>query len=54
MNLRKDLEKLNKHDEVIFKIEDDPRILRVLNILRNLSLDELPQLIQCNLKAICQ
>jgi lipopolysaccharide/colanic/teichoic acid biosynthesis glycosyltransferase len=42
--LRKDLEKLNKHDEVIFKIEDDPRIIKGTNILRNLSLDELPQL----------
>jgi lipopolysaccharide/colanic/teichoic acid biosynthesis glycosyltransferase len=43
--LRKDLEKLNKHDEVIFKIEHDPRIIKGTNILRNLSLDELPQLV---------
>ena len=44
-DLRKDLGELNEHDEVIFKIEDDPRIIKGTNILRNLSLDELPQLL---------
>jgi len=41
--LRDDLQNLNKNDEVIFKIEDDPRILKGAKFLRNLSLDELPQ-----------
>jgi lipopolysaccharide/colanic/teichoic acid biosynthesis glycosyltransferase len=43
-DLRDDLQNLNKNDAVIFKIEDDPRILRRAKFLRNLSLDELPQL----------
>ena len=43
-DLRDDLQNLNKNDEVIFKIEDDPRILKGAKFLRNLSLDELPQL----------
>lgn len=42
--LRKDLEDLNKNDGVIFKIENDPRIIKGTSLLRNLSLDELPQL----------
>ena len=42
-DLRGDLQNLNKNDEVIFKIEDDPRILKGAKFLRNLSLDELPQ-----------
>ena len=43
-DLRDDLQDLNKNDKVIFKIEDDPRILKGAKFLRNLSLDELPQL----------
>jgi len=42
---RKDLEDMNKHDDVIFKIEDDPRIIKGAHFLRNYSLDELPQFI---------
>jgi len=42
-DLRDDLQNLNKNDEVIFKIEDDPRILKGAKFLRKLSLDELPQ-----------
>jgi lipopolysaccharide/colanic/teichoic acid biosynthesis glycosyltransferase len=42
--LRKDLDDLNKNDGVIFKIENDPRIIKGTSLLRNLSLDELPQL----------
>ena len=41
--LRAELEEMNKNDEVIFKIEDDPRIIKGTNFLRNFSLDELPQ-----------
>lgn len=35
--------KLN-HDSAFFKIKNDPRITKVGNVLRNLSIDELPQL----------
>ena len=41
---RESLEELNKHDEVIFKLDDDPRIHKGGEILRQYSLDELPQL----------
>ena len=43
--LREELEDLNKNDEIIFKIENDPRIIKGTNFMRNFSLDELPQLI---------
>ena len=43
--LREGLQDLNKNDEVIFKIENDPRIFSGGQILRKYSLDELPQLI---------
>tara|TARA_B110000444_G_scaffold239697_2_gene254349 strand:- start:831 stop:2294 length:1464 start_codon:yes stop_codon:yes gene_type:complete len=43
--LREDLQNLNKNDSVIFKIENDPRLLKGTLRLRNYSLDELPQLI---------
>lgn len=42
-NLRKELEDLNKNDGVIFKIENDPRIISGTSFMRNFSLDELPQ-----------
>lgn len=42
---RADLEALNEADGPIFKIKDDPRLTRVGRIIRRLSLDELPQLI---------
>ena len=43
-NLRDELKDLNKNDNVIFKIENDPRIINGTRVLRNLSFDELPQL----------
>ena len=43
--LRDNLQELNKNDDVIFKIENDPRLLKGTLQLRNWSLDELPQLI---------
>jgi exopolysaccharide biosynthesis polyprenyl glycosylphosphotransferase len=39
------LRHLNENDGVLFKIRDDPRITRVGRLMRRLSLDELPQLI---------
>ena len=42
-NLREKMEDLNKNDKAIFKIEDDPRIIKGAKFLRNYSLDELPQ-----------
>ena len=41
--LREQMEELNKNDNIIFKIEDDPRIIQGAMFLRNYSLDELPQ-----------
>ena len=42
---RESLKDLNKNDEVIFKIQNDPRIFKGGELLRKFSLDELPQLI---------
>ncbi len=42
---RKDLDDQNKKDGPLFKIDDDPRIIKNLSFLRKYSLDELPQLI---------
>tara|TARA_B100001057_G_scaffold184803_2_gene185539 strand:- start:1033 stop:2355 length:1323 start_codon:yes stop_codon:yes gene_type:complete len=42
---REELQDLNKNDEVIFKIEDDPRIIKGAHSLRKYSLDEIPQFI---------
>ncbi len=36
---------LNEADEVVFKIRNDPRVTRVGRIIRKLSIDELPQLL---------
>lgn len=41
--IREELQDLNKNDEVIFKIEDDPRIIKGAHSLRKYSLDEIPQ-----------
>ena len=42
-SLRKDLTQENKHDGPLFKLENDPRIIKGTQFLRNYSLDELPQ-----------
>ena len=42
---KKDLLHLNECSGPVFKIENDPRITRVGRILRKLSIDELPQLV---------
>jgi lipopolysaccharide/colanic/teichoic acid biosynthesis glycosyltransferase len=44
-NERKDLEKQNEHSGPLFKIDDDPRIIKGSKVLRKFSLDELPQLV---------
>jgi lipopolysaccharide/colanic/teichoic acid biosynthesis glycosyltransferase len=43
--LRDDLSDMNKHNGPLFKIKNDPRIIPGTEFMRNLSLDELPQLI---------
>ena len=40
---RAELENLNQNDKAIFKIENDPRILKGAEGIRKFSLDELPQ-----------
>ena len=42
--MREDLDELNKKSGPLFKIEDDPRLLRGSKSLRKFSIDELPQL----------
>ena len=42
---REDLLDLNQRDDILFKIEDDPRIIKGAQSLRKYSLDELPQFI---------
>ena len=42
---RNQLSNLNEKDGPLFKIQDDPRIIKGTEILRRLSLDEIPQLI---------
>ena len=43
--MRNHLEEKNEMDGPVFKIKDDPRITRVGKIIRKMSIDELPQLI---------
>ena len=40
---RKDLSDLNQRDDILFKIEDDPRLLKGSTFFRKFSLDEIPQ-----------
>lgn len=42
---KKELEKFNQCDGAVFKMKDDPRITKIGKIMRKLSLDELPQMI---------
>ena len=43
--MKKDLARLNESQGPLFKIREDPRITRVGRVIRKLSIDELPQLI---------
>ena len=42
---RDDLQELNEQSGPLFKIQDDPRIIRGTKFLRKFSIDEIPQLI---------
>ena len=42
---RKELKDFNEKDGPLFKLDEDPRIIKQLSFLRKYSLDELPQLI---------
>jgi exopolysaccharide biosynthesis polyprenyl glycosylphosphotransferase len=44
-DLQPELEDANEAEGALFKIRDDPRITRVGRILRRLSLDEIPQIV---------
>jgi lipopolysaccharide/colanic/teichoic acid biosynthesis glycosyltransferase len=43
--LQRELEEANEAEGALFKIRDDPRVTRVGRVLRRLSLDEIPQII---------
>ena len=42
---RDQLQDLNEHSGPLFKIQDDPRIIKGTKILRKFSIDEIPQLL---------
>lgn len=42
---RESMQEMNKNDNVIFKVDDDPRVFSGGQVLRKYSLDELPQLL---------
>ena len=44
-SLRADLQKMNKKSGPLFKIKNDPRLIKGTEVLRKYSLDELPQLL---------
>ena len=43
--MQEELEERNEAEGALFKIRDDPRVTRVGTVLRRLSIDELPQVI---------
>ncbi len=44
-DIQPDLEEINEAGGALFKIRDDPRVTRVGRVLRRLSLDEIPQIV---------
>ena len=44
-SLQPELERANEAEGALFKIRDDPRVTRVGRLLRRLSLDEIPQIV---------
>ncbi|MGH3132138.1 MAG: exopolysaccharide biosynthesis polyprenyl glycosylphosphotransferase, partial [Gaiellaceae bacterium] len=44
-SLQEELEPANEAEGALFKIRDDPRVTRVGRVLRRLSLDEIPQIV---------
>jgi len=44
-DIQADLEQVNEAGGALFKIRDDPRVTRVGRVLRRLSLDEIPQIV---------